>query len=81
MTLRLAPSARWVAEYYYAEDRRGAAGEPGTSGSVRVRLRAGGDEWLVRLVLSLGGGAVIEDRPDLALRVAERAAEALEAYR
>jgi proteasome accessory factor C len=47
----------------------------------RSRMRAGGDEWLVRLVLSLGGAAVIEDRPDLALRVAQRAAEALEAYR
>ena len=32
-------------------------------------------------MLSLGGGAVIEGRPDLALRVSERAAEALEAYR
>ncbi len=81
VTLRLARSARWVAEYYHAEDPEELADEAGNGGSVRVKLRAGGDEWLVRLVLSLGGAAVIEDRPDLALRVAERAAEALQAYR
>ena len=49
-------------------------------GALRVRMRAGGDEWLVRLVLSLGGAAVIEDRPDLAAQVAERAAAALAGY-
>ncbi len=80
VTLRLSPSARWVAEYYHAE-RIENADEPSDDGSVRVSLRAGGDEWLVRLMLSLGGGAVIEGRPDLALRVSERAAQALEAYR
>ena len=80
VTLRLAPSARWVADYYHAETT-GNADELSEDGSVRVSLRAGGDEWLVRLMLSLGGGAVIEGRPDLALRVSERAAEALEAYR
>jgi proteasome accessory factor C len=80
VTLRLSPSARWVAEYYHAE-RIEDADDASENGSVRVSLRAGGDEWLVRLMLSLGGGALIEGRPDLALRVSERAAEALEAYR
>jgi proteasome accessory factor C len=81
VTLRLAPSARWVADYYHAEDIEELPADGDLPGAARIRLRAGGDEWLVRLVLSLGGAAVIEDRPDLALRVAQRAAEALEAYR
>ncbi|SDP32507.1 proteasome accessory factor C [Nakamurella panacisegetis] len=88
VTLRLEPAARWVAEYYQTEDAvelpvagRGRQPVDGRDGGLRVRLRGGGDEWLVRLVLSLGGSAVIEDRPDLAVQVAERAAQALAAYR
>ncbi len=81
VTLRLAPSARWVAEYYQTEDPVELREADGSPGGLRVRLRAGGDEWLVRLVLSLGGAAVIEDRPDLVLRVSAGAAEALAAYR
>jgi proteasome accessory factor C len=83
VTLRLAAAARWVAEYYQTEDavELPAEDDETAPGSLRVRLRSGGDDWLLRLVLSLGGAAVIEDRPDLALRVSARAAEALEAYR
>jgi proteasome accessory factor C len=83
VTLRLAPAARWVAEYYQTEDavELPSGDDEFSPGSLRVRLRAGGDEWLLRLVLSLGGAAVLEDRPDLALLVSARAAEALEAYR
>ncbi len=82
VTLLLAPSARWVAEYYQAE----VVGEVDAATddaprTLRVRLRTGGDDWLVRLVLSLGGAAVIQDRPDLAVIVSERAAQALDAYR
>ena len=44
-------------------------------------MRAARDDWLVRLVLSLGGDAVLEDRPELADAVARRAEEALTAYR
>jgi len=44
-------------------------------------MRAAGDEWLARLVLSLGGGGVIEDRTELAAQVRRRADEALAAYR
>jgi len=81
VTLRLAPSARWVAEYYQTEDAQEVPGEDGEPAGLRIRLRAGADEWLVRLVLSLGGAATIEDRSDLAFMVKARAAEALEAYR
>ena len=75
--LTLAPGGAWVAEYY-ANER--LAPPPGGGGQ-RIRLRAGGgDEWLVRLVLSLGADAVLEDRPDLARQVAERARAALAGY-
>ncbi len=81
VTLRLSPSARWVADYYPTEESVELGEVDGGPGYLRVRLRPGTDEWLVRLVLSLGGGAVLEDRPDLVLAVAERATEALDAYR
>lgn len=78
VTLTLDPAASWVAEYYPTER---LADPAGPSDAQRVRLQAGGDDWLVRLVLSLGGAAVIEDRPDLSARVRQRAWEALAAYR
>ncbi len=78
VTLVLAGSARWVAEYYPMEEITELT-DP--SGAVRVRMRANSDEWLTRLVLSLGGDGVLEDRPELAGVVAERAEEALAAYR
>jgi len=77
VTLRLSRGARWVAEYYPMEDSVEVDDPPG---GLRVRMRAARDEWLARLVLSLGGDAVIEDAPELAALVARRAAEALTAY-
>ncbi len=76
VTMLLGPGARWVAEYYPMEDIT----DVDPPGTVRVRMRAGDDAWLVRLVLSLGGQAAIVDRPDLVARVAERAAAALAGY-
>lgn len=75
VTLRLAPAARWVAEYYPTESVTELE-----DGALRVVLRMGGDEWLVRLVLSLGDRVRIEDRPELAATVVERALSGLSAY-
>ncbi len=77
VTLTLTGGARWVAEYYPMEEVTELT-EP--LGALRVRMRANGDEWLTRLVLSLGGEAVLEDRPELTAAVAERATGALSAY-
>jgi proteasome accessory factor C len=77
VTLRLAPSAAWVAEYYRTDGVEELSDPPGT---LRVRLRMAQDEYLVRLVMSLGGAAVIEDRPDLARRVAHLADAAIAVY-
>ncbi|MTD16804.1 WYL domain-containing protein [Nakamurella sp. YIM 132087] len=77
VTLDLGPAARWVAEYYQVEDVQELDDPTWT----RVRLRAGGDDWIIRLVMSLGDGARIVDRPDLVETIHRRAEEALAAYR
>jgi proteasome accessory factor C len=77
VTLTLTGGARWVAEYYPMEEVTELA-EP--AGALRVRMRAADDEWLARLVLSLGGEAVIENRPELTRLVRERADDALAGY-
>jgi proteasome accessory factor C len=75
-TVELLPQARWVAEYYpveeVVEDRR--------TGVTRVRLLAGDERWLVRLMLRLGGTARLVDPPELADRVRVAAVRALAGY-
>ncbi len=77
VTLLLQPAAAWVAEYYLMDE---VAELPDAPGVRRVRLRAGSEDWIVRLVLSLGDAAAIEGRPDLSAEVARRAAAALAGY-
>lgn len=77
VTLRLAASAIWVAEYYLMDE---VAEDRDRPGQLIVRMTASDDDYLVRLVLSLGGAAQIVDRPDLAAEVRRRAAEALAGY-
>jgi proteasome accessory factor C len=74
-TVCLEPSARWVAEYYPAEEVE-EAGE----GRLRVRLRVGDPEWLTRLVLRLGGAARVEQPAELSAAVQRAATEALGNY-
>lgn len=75
VTLRLAPSARWVAEYYPVESTEETAG-----GRLRVTLRAGDTEWLTRLMLRLGGDAEIEEPAELSEVVHRAATRALANY-
>ncbi len=75
--LVLTGGARWVAEYYPVET---VTALPGPDTGVRVTLHAGSDDWLARLVLSLGGDAVVTNRPEVTDLVARRAAQALVAY-
>ena len=74
-TVDLAPSARWVAEYYPHE---GAEELP--EGGLRLRLRVSDPAWLVRLALRLGGQARVVIPSEVAERVRERAERALQAY-
>jgi proteasome accessory factor C len=74
-TLRLDPSARWVAEYYPVEDT-----EEQEDGGLVVRLRVGDPAWLNRLMLRLGGSAELVDPTELAGQVRRVAADALAHY-
>lgn len=67
--LVLAPDARWVAEYYACEELAELDG-----GRLRVRMRYGDENWLVRLVLGMGGEVLVEQPAELATLVRERAA-------
>jgi len=71
--LLLAPDARWVAEYYPVEDVEEADG-----GAATVRMRYADQDWMVRLVLGLGGDVGVQEPPELAAAVRERARAALE---
>jgi len=70
--LELAPEARWVAEYYPVDDIVEL-----DDGRARVVLRYADPDWLVRLVLGLGGGAQLLEPPELAAVVGERARAAV----
>jgi proteasome accessory factor C len=75
VTLELARSGRWVAEYYPTEsvEERG-------DGVLLVRLRTGDLQWVARLVLRLGGAARVLDPPELIEQVRAEAETALSAY-
>jgi proteasome accessory factor C len=75
VTLRLEPTARWVAEYYPVEETRDERG-----GGLTVRLRVGDPAWLTRLMLRLGGSAEIVDPAALADDVRQAALDALANY-
>lgn len=78
VTLALAPAASWVAEYYHMSSITYDVSRPGW---ITAQLSGGNDDWIIRLVLSLGGSAIIVDRPELASAVAARAQAALAGYR
>jgi proteasome accessory factor C len=73
--LRLAPAARWVAEYYPMEDV-----VADDDGGARVQMRYGDRAWMVRLLLGLGEHVEVLWPADLAADRADRATEALAAY-
>ena len=75
VTVRLDRAARWVAEYYPVE-----SAEELPDGGLRVRLRTGDRQWLVRLLLRLGGTGQVEEPAGLPEEVRRAAADALENY-
>ncbi len=71
----LAPSARWVAEYYPNEGT-----EERPDGTLRIRLKIGDTGWLRRLALRQGGHARVVEPVELAEEVRDCARQALTAY-
>lgn len=75
--LRLARSARWVAEYYPVEEETPVDDPPG---GLAVVLRTTELAWARRLVASLGGNALVDEPEELAGQVAADARAALARY-
>lgn len=74
VTLRLAPSAHWVAEYYPVTSRQ-TEGE-----DLLVTLPTSNEGFLRRLVLSLGGQARVVAPESLRATLADHAGAALSLY-
>ncbi|WP_328610031.1 WYL domain-containing protein [Amycolatopsis sp. NBC_00345] len=70
--LVLGPDARWVAEYYPCQELAELDG-----GRLRIRMRYADESWMVRLVLSLAGDALVESPAALGDAVRRRAADAV----
>jgi proteasome accessory factor C len=72
VTIDLSPAARWVADYYAVEASEELEGD-----GLRITLRTPDVEWVIRLLLRLGGQGRVVEPAELAAVVAERAAAAL----
>ncbi len=75
--LRLARSARWVADYYPVERVRPVDDPPG---GLAVDVRTADPAWARRLVATLGGAALVDEPAELAAQVAADARAALARY-
>ncbi|MCZ2805652.1 YafY family protein [Modestobacter sp. VKM Ac-2983] len=75
--LRLARTARWVADYYPVEEQTEVTDPPG---GLAVTVRTSDLGWARRLVASLGGAAAVDEPVELATQVAEEARAALARY-
>lgn len=74
-TLRIAPSASWMLEYYPLRDVRE---QP--DGSCEATLTYASEEWMTRLVLGFGSDVQVLAPESLAQRVRAAAAAAVQAY-
>ena len=75
--LRLARTARWVADYYPVEEQAEVNDPPG---GLAVAVRTSDLAWARRLVASLGGAATVDEPAELAAQVAGEARAALARY-
>ncbi|KGN38677.1 helix-turn-helix transcriptional regulator [Knoellia subterranea] len=73
VTVRLLPGALWVSDYYPVESATDAE-----DGSRTITLRTADTAWIERLVLRMGGHAVVLSPQDLSERIVSRAMAALE---
>jgi proteasome accessory factor C len=75
--MRLARTARWVADYYPVDS---ATPVDDPQGGLAVTVRTADLAWARRLVASLGGAALVDEPADLATQVAADARAALARY-
>ena len=74
-TLRIAPSASWMFEYYPLREVRELP-----DGSCEAVMTYASDDWMTRLVLGFGAAVRVLEPESLAQRVRDAAAAALECY-
>jgi proteasome accessory factor C len=74
-TLRLAPSASWMFEYYPMREVRELP-----DGSCEAVMTYASDDWMTRLVLGFGSAVEVLEPESLAQRVRAAATAALDAY-
>jgi proteasome accessory factor C len=70
--LVLEPEANWISEYYPVEQVEELDG-----GRLRVRMRYADTDWMVRLLLGLGGDVTVEAPAELAATLRQRALQAV----
>lgn len=75
-TLRVAPSASWMIEYYPIRDMRELS-----DGSCEVAMTYASEDWMTRLVLGFGSAVQVLVPESLAQRVRDAATAALQSYR
>ena len=75
--MRLARSARWVADYYPVDTVTPVDDPPG---GIAVTIRTADLAWARRLVASLGGSAQVDEPAELGAQVADDARAALARY-
>ncbi len=75
-TLRVAPSASWMFEYYPMRELRELP-----DGSCEAVMTYASDDWMTRLVLGFGSDVQVVEPEALARRVRDAATTAIEAYR
>jgi proteasome accessory factor C len=73
--LRLAPDARWIAEYYTTTDEHERA-----DGTLDITLPARALGWVARLLLRVGSDATVLEPPELIGQVAALARSTLDRY-
>ena len=74
-TLRIAPSASWMFDYYPMREARELA-----DGSCEAVMTYASEDWMTRLVLGFGAAVQVLEPESLAQRVRDAAAAALESY-
>jgi proteasome accessory factor C len=73
--LRLAPGARWIAEYYTISDER-----ENEDGSLDITLPARALGWVAKLLIRVGPDATVLDPPELIALIGDLARDTLGRY-
>lgn len=79
--IEIDPSLAWVMEYYLIDpvaDPDDAAPDP--DAPIAATMTYGSPDWLTRFLLGFGGRIRLQNAPEIALDVADRASAALAAY-